>query len=397
MSDQGYPGQGGQPEYGQQPGSGEQPGYTPPPPYAPPPPAGPPQYGAPAQGDPSFGQPQYGQQPGQPQYGQPEYGQQPGQPQYGQPEYGQPAYGQPGGPPAYGGGGGEPPQYPGYAPGTGGGGGRSRKGTWISILVGLLVAAGVGAYFLFSGSDAGASSPKAAVQKLLDAGKNNDVGAAKKVLCQQDIALGTITSLQSRGRVKSYSIGKVSQSGNQATVTATIVTTDSSQPQTSALPVVKEGGKWKVCVSQALNNLPSNLSSLTAAPPSPGGSISIPNPVPSIDLPSIGIPSASLPSLGTSLGSFCASTASAFTTAETYIGAIEIGSADLAQGCVWQNSVPASTAQAIAATHKYFAPTNGSSSGPVFEFRSTDGTKKVEITVTKEPDSKYYVTKVETS
>jgi hypothetical protein len=373
MSDQGYPGQDGTPQYG-------------------PPPA----YGQPGYGQPGYGQPGYGQ----PGYGQPGYG----QPGYGQPGYGPPpAYGDPQyGSPAFGSGGGQPPQHPGYPPAAPGG--RSRKGQWISIAVGLLVVLGVGGYFLFSGGAANASSPKDAVKKLLEAGKAGDVDAARRVLCRQDLQLGTIAGLQSQGKVTSYTIGAVDKTdSSHATVTATVVSANGNEPDTSQLPVVKEGGTWKVCVSEALRQLPSDLASAT--PPSfPSGSVPVTVPVtvpsinvPSLTLPSIDIPSISAPSLGTSLGAFCASSISALTTAATYVGAVEIGSADLAQGCVYKSSVPASVTRSIGAGHKFYAPTSTSQTGPVFEFRSTDGTSKIEITVAKKSDGKFYVTKVWTS
>lgn len=376
MSDQGYPGSpgyGDQPGFGQQPGYGQQPGQGQPPGYGDQPGFGqqPPGYGQPP---PGYGQP--------PPYGDPTYG----DPTQTQPLYGAPAYGAPGG------GGNEPPQYPGYGPGPGDGG-RSRKGLWISLAVAALAAAVVGAILLFTGSDAGASSPKDAVAKLLDAGKTGDVDAAKKVLCNEDVQLGTVARLQSQGNVKSYSIGKVEQKdGSHATVTATITSGNSSTPETSTLPVIKEDGGWKVCFTDGLRQLPSNLSSASSGPSQSFPSASIPVAPPSIALPSISIPTG-LPSLG--LGSFCASTVSAFTTAQVYIGAVEIGSPDIAQGCVYQDSVPASVTRRLGTGHRFYTPT-GSQSGPVFEFRSSDG-GKVEITVTKESDGKYYITKVETN
>src|SRR5919198_1178642 len=152
---------------------------------------------------PSFGQdPNYGQQP-------PPYGQQ--QPPYGpqQPPYGQqpPPYGQPPAVPQLGAEG-TPPQYPGYpAPGTTGGGGGGRRGLIISSVVGVLVALGVGAFFLFSGGSAGADTPKDVVAKFFDAGKANNVAAAGKLVCAKDVANHVVNELgSSGGRVKTYTI-----------------------------------------------------------------------------------------------------------------------------------------------------------------------------------------------
>jgi hypothetical protein len=119
--DPNLPQQPGQQGYGQQPPQyGEQqpqqPGYgqQQPPEYGNPAP----QYGAPAQQ-------QYGEQqpyqPGQPPYGQPQYGEQ----QYGQPQYGQQQpYGQ---------------QYPGGTPWQPVEQPKSRKKTWIAIVVAAVV------------------------------------------------------------------------------------------------------------------------------------------------------------------------------------------------------------------------------------------------------------------
>jgi hypothetical protein len=120
----------------------------------------PPQHGQPQHGQPQYGQPQYGQ----PQYGQPQYGQpQHGQPQYGQPQYGQPQQYQ------------QPEQYPQPAPAKPKGRGKLIAG--VAALV-VLAGGGVATYAAFSDSSddqAGASSPKAAVQKLVADLNNSDL------------------------------------------------------------------------------------------------------------------------------------------------------------------------------------------------------------------------------
>jgi hypothetical protein len=108
--------------------------------------------------------------PQQPQYGQPQYGQpQYGQPQYGQPQYGQPQYGQP--QQQYG----SAPEYPQPAPAKPNGRGKLIAG--VAALV-VLAGGGVATYAAFSDSSdnqAGASSPKAAVQKLVADLNNADL------------------------------------------------------------------------------------------------------------------------------------------------------------------------------------------------------------------------------
>jgi hypothetical protein len=397
----------GQPDFGGQPAYGGDPEYSPPPPpsgpppqqypqqppYVPPqptqqmPPVGnepPPPYGQPQYGQPPpYGQPQYGDQPKygqQPPYGQPQYGQQPpyGQPQYGdQPQYAQPPpYGQP---PDYGQ---QPPYGPagGYPAGAGGGGGH--KAQWIAVLVAILAAAGVGAYFLFSGSSASASTPKEALTKLFEAGKTSDVEAAKKVLCAADIRAGLVDQLQAGGRVTAYTIGKVTNvDSDHATVSATVTTTLTKSPFPQTVPVVKEGGKWKVCYPAS-----GVASTPTALPSSP--STEVPSVIPSIT---------SIPSLPAGAVNPCQYASSASTAATIYVGLAEIGQDATAQACVYQNSVPASvTASLHASGTSLYAP-NGSSTGPTFEFNSVDGKSKVEVTVTKQSDGKYWVTKVEKS
>lgn len=145
---QGQQGYGGQPDYGQQPAYGQQPGYG--------------------------QQPSYGQQPGygqQPSYGQPSYDQNPGygsnpypgagygpEPDYGRQSYderpysGSPYGGQSYGPP-------EPPRK------------KSRKGLWITLVVILVLCAGVSGGGLFLVKKYGGE----AVDKVQDAQKTTVV------------------------------------------------------------------------------------------------------------------------------------------------------------------------------------------------------------------------------
>src|SRR5213078_807888 len=148
----------------------------------------------------------------------------------------------------------------------------------------------------------------------LDAGKTGDVDTAKQFLCADDNKLGLVNDLNASGHVKSYSIGKVvQQSDTRATVTVTVTTTGRSAPETTALPVVKEQGKWKVCLSRL------------AAPSNPSPSIP-----PSISIPSISIPSiSSLPASG--IGNPCSYISDPRTVALAYVGAAEIGETDIAQ------------------------------------------------------------------
>ncbi|MFN2561230.1 MAG: DUF4878 domain-containing protein [Jatrophihabitans sp.] len=366
MTDQGQPGQGDapgegagqQPDYGQHPEFGQQPDFGQPPPYSPP--------------------PQYGEQPPQypPQYGG-QYGEQP--PEYG-PQYGA-QYGE------------QPPQY-GLSPYTGAapantGSPGTRTGLWASIIVAVLVAAGVGAYFLFSGSDANASGPKHAVQKLLEAGKTGDVGAARAVLCQSDIAGGMLTQLQRNGKVTSYSIGSVRQVDPTHAVVKVRVTTASGLPSAPQFPVVKEGGDWKVCLT---GGAASGGGSVGAVPS--GSAASLPVGLPSLSVPSLNLPSVNLPSIP-AFSNPCGFATAARSTAITYVGLAEIGQTDFAQGCVYKDAVPKSVTNSLKTSGSgLYSPTSGGS-GSTTEFKSIDGSSTLEVTATKEADGKFYITKVE--
>jgi hypothetical protein len=79
-----------------------------------------------------------------------------------------------------------------------------------------------------------------------------------------------------------------------------------------------------------------------------------------------------------------------------YVGTAEIGQTDIAQSCVFRNSVPRSvTASLAASTGRLFAPAG--SNGSTYEFASLDGHTRLAVTVTKESDGTYYVTRVVTS
>lgn len=403
MSDQGYPDPAGasfgqDPDHGQQSPYGQQPpayGQQPPPYGQQPPPYGQqPGYGQ----QPDYGQqpPPYQQPPAQPDYGQqPPYGQQPAaQPEYGQPQYPTQPYPQPV-VPQFGAEAG-PPQYPGYpAPGSTGGGGGGRRGLLISSIVAVLVALGVGAYFLFSGSSASADTPRAVVTKFFDAGKAHDVAAASKLLCAKDVARHVVNQLGSGGdKVKTYTIKSVHQkSDTKATVTVTYSTTDSPGSQTIPFPVVKENGKWKLCISDlSIGGVGGGSPPSAPTPSFPTSAPSLPIAVPSLPVPSI-------PGGGQLPAGFnvCAMVGSdAQTVATTYVGMAELGYTDYAQSCIYHGAVPKSVTASLKASDAsgYYSPTG--SSGSTYQFSSVDGSSQVAVTVTSESGD-LYITGVETS
>lgn len=373
MSDQGF---GGQPPFGQQP-----PGYGQQPPY------GQPQQPGYGQQPPQYGQPAYGQ-PQQPQYGQPAYGE---QPQYGQPAYGTPGQQYGGYPPT-----GTPPQYPG--PGAPGGGGGSKRGIIVTSAIVVAAAIAVGAYFLFSGGSASASTPRDAVAKLIDAAKKNDINAAKSVACAKYANRIKQGDESGRALLAGAKIGATHQTDStHATVDLTVKV--ASQTVTEPIEVVKENGSWKVCPTDTSESgsgsgsVPSNFptsvpSNLPTSVPS-----NLPTTIPSIPT---GLPSG-LPSVPNISGiNPCEFASDAFSAAETYVGLAEIGSANTAQGCVFQNQVPQSVTDSIKGG-SLFTPEGSSQTGPTIQFVSVDGKTHLTVTVQKESDGKFYVTNVQKS
>jgi hypothetical protein len=77
-----------------------------------------------------------------------------------------------------------------------------------------------------------------------------------------------------------------------------------------------------------------------------------------------------------------------------YVGAAEIGQPDVAQACVFEDSVPRSVTESLntSGSGVLFAPTGGH--GSTYEFASTDGSVHLAVTVTKESDGIYYITDV---
>jgi hypothetical protein len=325
------------------------------------------------QGYPPYGEPGGGGQ--QPQYPTQPF---PQQPQYpGQPGYGPPPPGYP--PPGYGGPGG--PTGPGGPGDPAAGSGGNRIGIYAGIAVVVVAAAAVAAYVILSGGSASASSPKDAVQKLLEAGKSNDISAAKKVLCDGDIAAGQATKLSSSGRIVSYSIGKQSKKNGITTIEVTASTTQEPKPSSAEFPVVKENGKWKVCFTKASSTLPAGAPTGLPSVPTTGSS---------------GFPSSSgIPTDLPSGLSICQGTTDALSAAEAYVGAAEVGLTQFAQSCVYQNSVPLSVTTSL--NGKLYAPVSQGSGGSQFVFKSTDSSSTVTIKVTKEADGHFYITGVQRS
>lgn len=352
-------------------------------PYQPPP------YGQPQ--PPPYGQPQppaYGQ-PQPPSYPPADYGS-PQQPAYPAQGYAQPQYGQQ--PPQFGGPGGQPPTT----------GGKGRKGLLIgSSVVVVAVIALVLFLVLGKSSSSGGSSPADAAKSLFDAGKTGNLSSVSNALCTQDRALvsaasksGGADSFVGSDRITSYSLGPVTQQDStHASVKVTYSTVGSPAPDTESVPLEKDGGSWKVCFSSSLlagagalpTSLPTNLSGLPTSLPS-GFPTDLPSGFAS-DLPT------DLPTdVGSTISGLCATeTTDAISVAAAYVGLAETGIASAAQGCVYQNTVPASTTAKLAG--KEYTPTSVTGADGVLEFTGGDGSK-LTVKTSKESDGHYYVTSV---
>jgi hypothetical protein len=94
--------------------------------------------------------------------------------------------------------------------------------------------------------DGGAGGPEEAAARLLDASKSQDIGAAQAALCQRDLDDGFFTDQLSTIHVVSYSINNVSQEEGVSIVHASMETTEDDVTD-AQIPVIQEGGDWKVC------------------------------------------------------------------------------------------------------------------------------------------------------
>lgn len=342
--------------------------------------------------------PGYGQQPGE-QYGQPPYY---GQPGYGE-QYGQqPSYGQPGSPDPYGpphdgqyGGNQYPPGGP-YAPDQYGqpqfdpysgdaavGNGKSQKPLFIGlgavVVAGLvvLVLALTGVFSASSGTKT-ASGPKQAVERVLLASKNQNLGDVKANVCSKDQSDSLLASVVGADRPVAYTVGAVKdENSNSATVEAKVTT--SSKTSTTELPVVKENGQWKVCLTNLVSPPGSPTSAADTSPP----------PEPSSAAPSTTLP----PPLGGGTTSLCTATADANSTARLFVSAVTLGDLGLAQGCVYHGVVSSAQLTALFGSLKKYDPSVvAGQPGPRYSVKSVVGSTTLRFTVTREPDGHYYVT-----
>jgi len=272
---------------------------------------------------------------------------------------------------------------------------EGRKGLLIVLGFIVLVIIAVAAYFVLSGSSSATSSPSAAASKFLAAVTANDSAGARKVVCAAD--QGYFGATVTTPKIVSYQLGAVSRSDSTHAL-ATVTVRTASGSQTVDLPVLHDGSGWKVCFSPASlfggrppTGAAAPSGATPTAAPSKGATPAIPG------LPS-GLPT-SLPTDLSSLaglGDLCGDQSDPQEVATTYVAAALTGITLAQDVCVYQHSVPAATTQQLSG--QLFLPdgdpkVNGSSQ--VFHFQALSGSKEADVTVTKESDGKYWVTKVD--
>jgi hypothetical protein len=97
------------------------------------------------------------------------------------------------------------------------------------------------------------SSPKDTVSSFLNAAKDSDVGAARKLVCTEDLKSFDSNSKEALGvgdneKLASYTVESTKQNGNVATVSVALRGTKGNKVS-SKITVKQESGKWLVCPS----------------------------------------------------------------------------------------------------------------------------------------------------
>jgi hypothetical protein len=272
----------------------------------------------------------------------------------------------------------------------------------IAGIVGLVVVAV--ALFLVLGKSSGGSgsSPKDAAKTTLDAARAGNKTKILATLCAEDRALlkqpGTSIPTFGNDRLTSYTIGTVSQrDATHATVQTTTQTSGQSSPTNDEIPVLKTGGTWQVCFTSGLSGGLGGLGSGAAKGPAASDSAASSDPAGSAS-DSGGATDTSQPTDNPSDAStdgtsdYCGTEQdSAQDVAYAFAAAIDVGSSDLAQSCIYQGSVPASAIAPLLGTD--FEPVDYSDDTSPISF--SGGGRTISVTLTKEADGKYWVTGVQ--
>ena len=210
------------------------------------------------------------------------------------------------------------------------------------------------------GGDTG--TPEAAAESFMEAAKRNDIATVENGLCQEDRGDDMAGTL-SRSQVESYTIGAVEQQGDLTVVNAQIRIAGEDEANDGMLPMVQEGGGWKVCFSRMFDDgLAGGDESASGAGATEGsGNCPVIQTDPSV-------------------------------VANYFVSSLSVNEGD---ACL-SDSVPASVVTPL--LDRYFTPAGGTDPGPyTFEaFEDGDDTT-LTVTVTQQSDGNYLVTDVAVS
>ena len=135
---------------------------------------------------------------------------------------------------------------------------RSNKGWIVGGALATAAAAVLAFVVLSGGSGGGSDGPDGVAERLLEATKDQDVDAARAVLCDDDVADSVVTDDLGSIGLASYTIDGVIEEGGITKVQATMQLTGPDADATSTnveIPVVQEDGTWKVCYSRLIDDL----------------------------------------------------------------------------------------------------------------------------------------------
>jgi hypothetical protein len=281
----------------------------------------------------------------------------------------------------------------------------------------VVVSIAVAAYIVLAAGKTTAATPTAAANGFLKAVRNDDLAKARAFVCTGNESL--LTAATGPG-LSSYSVGKVQkQDSRHATANVTVQTGGASQ--TIDLPVVRQGRGWRVCftVSSVFNGQTIAVPALPTPTPlakAPATSSVRPSLKPSSvptsgrstgrsssggalpDVPGLGALSglsSDLSSLGLNSLHLCGDQSDPQVVATAYVAAALTGIAIGDGVCVYQHAVPAATTRQLAG--RVFVPdseASGTAAVATYHFQSISDSATAVVTVTRESDHKYWVTKV---
>jgi len=226
-----------------------------------------------------------------------------------------------------------------------------------------------------TGGDGGSAGPRTAVEKFLKARQDGET-ALDAYLCRDDVSNGFDLPKLYHGdflpnlMIVSYTIKSVEKDGDRTYVNASVRTSDDTHEVDGKVPVAREGGAWKVCFSRGIGETTTDVTSSSSTPSTTG-------PPPTVSGEACDTTGQSDPSI----------------VADHY-AVPNGGSADRAQACVYQGSVPVSVTKQVVV--QYLIYDHGVGGGP-FVYKDEKDGSTVTVTVTRESDGKFWVTDVSMS